>query len=144
MGLQHITEDGHMHWECHSGKCPPQSAHISHEQVEWIHAGHLALPPCPVCGSRMFVKTDFTEQELLPPIITRGTDLNGKEDAILSVTVLGAFNLTWIESHHEKHIINDVETEVLFIDDVFQHPMIARHLELERQLKAIGKTHQGA
>lgn len=140
MGLQHITEDGYMHWECHSGKCPPLKAHISHEQVAWAEPGLLALPPCPVCGSRMSVKTDFTEQELLPPIIQRGTDLNGKQDAVLSVTVQGASNLTWIESHYEKHFIRGVETEVLFIDDVFQHPMVARHLELARQVKAIGKT----
>lgn len=139
MGLQHITEDGNLHWDCHSGKCPPQQAHISHEQVEWMEDGDLVgLPQCE-CGTRTFIKTKFTEQELAEPIVTRGVHpITGKE-GILSVQVPGAPNLTWMNVHYEKWMVNGEETTIQIIDEVFQHPMVARHLELKRQLHAAGK-----
>ena len=141
MGLQQITEDGNLHWDCHNGHAG-QTAHISHEQVEWMEDGDLVgLPPCPQCGTRMFVKTRFTEQELLPPVIARGKHpVTGKEDAILEVQVPGAPNFTVIQWHFETHVVGSEETSVTVIDDVRPHPMPARHIELAQQLRALGKV----
>ena len=142
MGLQQITDDGTIQWDCHNGHAG-QMAHISHEQVEWMRDGDLVgLPPCPECGSRLFVKTKFTEQELLPPIIARGKHpITGKEDAILSVQVPGAPNFTDIRWHWEEHVVDGEELQVIqVIDDVLIHPMPARHIELEKQLRALGKV----
>jgi len=46
MGLQHITDDGNVHWDCPNGHAG-LTAHISHEQVEWMRdefSGSAALP----------------------------------------------------------------------------------------------------
>lgn len=61
--LRTLTDDGNMTYACHNG-CGVQSAHVS--QVK--QSGQLvALPPCPACGSRMFLKVAFTEEELRAP-----------------------------------------------------------------------------
>ena len=140
MGLQHITEDGNIHWDCHNGHTG-QTAHISHEHVEWMPDGDLVgLPPCPECGARMFIKTKFTDQELAEPVITRGIHPITKQETILSVHVPGAPNLTWMNVHYETWKVGDgQETTIQIIDEVFAHPMVARHLELKRQLHAAGK-----
>lgn len=80
MGLHHLDESGNLGWHCpHNpedrGACGAHNtAHISHDQVEWIgtpdipeHHHSIALPPCSGCGARTFLKVSFTEQELKAP-----------------------------------------------------------------------------
>lgn len=69
--LQTLTDDGHMTYACHNG-CGIQSAHVS--EMEWAafpgapeHMRLVALPPCPNCGARLFLKVSFTEEELRAP-----------------------------------------------------------------------------
>ena len=62
--IHNLNEDtGHIQWRCHHAKCAPLSAHISHPGIEWIEHNLVALPPCK-CGSRCFVRVNFTEEEL--------------------------------------------------------------------------------
>jgi hypothetical protein len=139
MGLQHITDDGTLHWDCPNGH-PGQSAHISHEQVEWMPSGGaVALPPCPECGFRWSIKTDYTEQELIKPVITRGIHPITGQETILSVHVRGATNFTWMNVHYETWKVGNEEVTIQIIDEVFVHPMVGRHLELKQQLLASGK-----
>lgn len=141
MGLQHITDDGELLWHCHTDDCPPLQEHISHDLVEWIEPGLVALPPCPGCGSRCFVRTQFTEAELRPPIITRNED-----GSIKSVEVRGAPNFTHISYEVHKHQVPHPEKPDMMIDafsllvtDVQPHPMIARHQKLHQLLHQHGK-----
>lgn len=136
-------------------------AHISHEQVQWTDATTVALPPCPDCGSQMFLNVAFAEQDLMPPVISR--DASGK---IIDVRHIGATNLTKIWEHIEKRMIVDEERRAVLkqhgfpdalieallppmvvyervIDRVEPHPAIARHQELVRQLQGIGKGPPG-
>lgn len=69
--LQTLTDDGHMTYACYSG-CGIQSAHVSEVHYAAFPGApehmHLAvLPPCPTCGSRVFLKIHFTEMELAAP-----------------------------------------------------------------------------
>ena len=130
--LHHITEDGHLHWKCHNKDCPPLTAHISHEQIQYTELDNtvVALPACE-CGARTFVKVDFAERDLLPPIIH--TDSRGR---IVQVEIPGAPNFTKIIDPYERDASG---RQVRVIDRVEQHPAIARHQELKRQLEAIGK-----
>lgn len=101
----------------------------------------IALPPCPQCGSRMFLKTQWSEQDLRPPVIHRGIlQTVPPREGIVKVEIPGAFNLTRIVDHLERYIVDGQEVSVRVIDAVEPHPAIARHQELARQLHAIGKT----
>ena len=183
--LHNIDEQGNLEYHCHRPDCEyhhcaglagqiecahhgtqhksatPLQTHISHEQVEWVDATTVQLPPCPACGSRMALRVGFTDAEIAPPIIER--DPSGK---ITKVVHVGAVNLTRIYDHAEKRVIMDearrqvlrqhgipealiealIPPVVYFervIDRVEPHPAIARHQELERQLTAIGKRPAG-
>lgn len=161
--LKTVTDDGHLEWECHNG-CPTLTAHISHEHVEWTDSGVVGLSPCPQCGSRHFLKMDFTEQELIEPIIERGTHPFTGQEIITSVDLQGGPpNFTMITEHVEKRMIVDenqvkrlvaagfpeaaarvlappIPVYTRVIDSVDRHPALALHQKLAGQLKAIGKT----
>ena len=94
--LQSFTEDGNLGWfcpHCHISNI----AHISHDAVGYPPGSNMvALPRCE-CGTQTFLKVDFTEQELAPPVIHY--DGNGK---ISHVDVPGAPNFTLIHCHMER------------------------------------------
>ncbi len=58
--LQTLTDDGNMTYACHNG-CGVQEAHVSQAER---NGKLIAMPPCPSCGAQMFLKADFTEEEL--------------------------------------------------------------------------------
>jgi hypothetical protein len=142
--LDDIKPDGTFQYRCMSEECATTTlfAHVSHETVQWGQDGDLVhLTPCPDCGMQMAVKTQWKPRDLLPALVTRGVDVyTGKEDAILSVMVPGSPNLTWIESHTEKRVIDGQSVEVLVIDAVYPHPAIARHRQLAQHMELQGKT----
>jgi hypothetical protein len=61
---------GHKGHETPQALPPGQSisVHVTHEQCQWISSNHIALPPCPGCGSHMTVRI-HSEEEKLPPRI---------------------------------------------------------------------------
>ena len=87
--LLELTNDGTATWTCPHCQTA-QDAHVSHPQMEWTPRQHLeallarglseaeaqaalstmsdmvALPPCD-CGTRTFLKTSFTAEELNAP-----------------------------------------------------------------------------
>lgn len=108
--------------------------HITHEHMEWMIDGDLVgLPPCQGagCTTRTFVKTHFSEEDLQEPIIQR--DEAGK---IINVIIRGAPNLWRIVSHLEKDESGQTKG---VIDTVVQHPAVAKHQELARQLLTAGR-----
>lgn len=122
MALHNITEDGMLHWRCHHKKCAPLQAHISHDQVEYVDHDLVALPPCD-CGSRCFVKVKFTEEELQAP--------NMVEYGMVPTEM------------ELPHAITGEPVKVLIpaLKPIGKNPFVTRHLELARQLDAIGKVH---
>lgn len=137
--LQEITDDGQLHWHCHRPDCPPMSAHISHDAVEWKR-GLVALPPC-ACGSRTFIKTQFDAKDLAPPIIEYNPD-----GSIKSVQIVGAPNLTVVEQELHRYLVPHPEKSgemipafALSIKSVQPHPAIARHQKLHTLLHQHGK-----
>jgi hypothetical protein len=146
MGLQHISDEGDLHWNCHND-CPPLKEHISHDQVEWIPSPTakdpplVALPPCPGCGSRTFLSVIFSEKDLTPPLIVRNAD-----GTITEVQVLGAPNFTQIEYDVRRYLVPHPEKPgeaiaafEVTIKDVRPHPMVARHQKLHQLLHQHGK-----
>jgi hypothetical protein len=70
--LEALTEEGHLLWTCH-GCQTRHTVHHSHEAVQVhhvtgrpLHHRVVGLPPCE-CGTRAFLKVDFTPQELAAP-----------------------------------------------------------------------------
>lgn len=77
--LDKLTEDNYLYWSCHDEDCARQMrAHIDDEAVCYHPAPRLVdgrreaqqkgsvivLPPCPECGSQMFLKADYTLRDL--------------------------------------------------------------------------------
>lgn len=65
MALQTLNDEGQMEWHCPCGQV--NTAHHSHEQVEYTGPHVVALPPCGNCGARMFLNAHFSEQDLRAP-----------------------------------------------------------------------------
>lgn len=70
--LEALTEEGHLLWTCH-GCQTRHTVHHSHEGIVMhhvtgrpVHHRVVGLPPCE-CGTRAFLKVDFTPQELAAP-----------------------------------------------------------------------------
>lgn len=59
--LHDFTDEGVAHWVCPHCSTGNQ-AHVSHEEMEAI-GNVVALPPC-ACGTRTFLKAQFTPDEL--------------------------------------------------------------------------------
>lgn len=138
--LQEILDDGTFHWTCHRPDCPPLSAHVSHESVEWKEPGLVALPPC-TCGSRTFIKTQFDAKDVAPPMIEYSPD-----GSIKSVQIVGAPNLTIVEQEVQRYLVPHPEKPgetipafALSIKSVQPHPAIARHQKLHTLLHQHGK-----
>lgn len=139
--LHHIDERGNFEWTCPHCTNKPRQEHISHEhvQVSEMDPSHVLLPPCP-CGSRTGVNVAFSEQDLLPPILHYGMLATvPPREGIVAVEIPGAPNFTRIVAHNERFVVDGQEMFVYIIDAVEQHPAIQHHLEMARQLQAIGK-----
>lgn len=175
--LNTIDDQGNITWDCHNPICryhhcagwddhcvcphhtqkiegTPLTAHISHDAIVYTGADIVALPPCPGCGSQTFVKVQFDDAHLLPPVIER--DEHGR---ITSVTVKGAPNFTVIKDHTERLLIQIDDLRALpdgtkliwkdgmayremttyVVDDAYMAPVVQRHQALHEQLQAIGK-----
>lgn len=139
--LEAITDEGQLHWNCHTDGCPPRACHLSHQAVEWVAPDLVALPFCPSCGSRTFIKTKFSAQELAPPLIER--EISG---TIRSVQLQGAANFTLIEHQVERHLVPHpdrpgelLEAFSFSITDIRPSPVVARHQKLHTLLHEHGK-----
>ncbi len=163
--LEHMTEDGTLHWRCHNAACDPMSAHISHPEVQHPPTPDggqdtrlVALPKCPSCGATTFLNIGFTPEHLAEPTIVR--DANGN---IASVTVNGPANLVCIEvedydtlvedAHmaHLKRVLDGLHLNVEIpgmyhpvqqrrIKSVQRPAWLAHHLKLREMMQAHGKT----
>jgi hypothetical protein len=140
MSLQHVTDDGHLTWHCHND-CPPIQEHISHEQVAWTEPGRVAFPPCPNCGARYSAVTEWTEEELTPPLVVRNAD-----GTIKQVEIRGAPNFTIIDYELQRSLVphpdkpgEALELFNLLIKDVRPNPVIALHQKLHQLLHQHGK-----
>lgn len=100
----------------------PITADHTHPQVQWVDTDLVALPPCPLCGSQMFLKVAFTAKELA------AANINVVEQAWQDVDVPDAAN--------PGHTIK--QRQLVTIRQ-YQHPAIAMHTALAAKMKANGK-----
>lgn len=123
--------------------CQTKNEHsTSHDQMEWMgDADLVGLPPCSGegCTTRTFAKTRFSEQELAAPTIHK--DDFGK---ITTVVYHNGIENLWPKITHweknPKYVPGGSEPPIIeIIDAVIQHPAIAKHQELARQLYALQK-----
>jgi hypothetical protein len=145
--LTNLTDDGQMTYHC--GKCKGETdTHINHPDVQValspgapLHHRTVQLPQCD-CGARTHLKVDFTEEELAPPIITRGMlPTNPPREGIVQVEIPGSPNFTMVTSHLESYLDATGEKVVIrVIDGVSQAPWVQHHLNLAKQLETIGKA----
>ncbi len=166
MGLHHITEDGMLFWHCHTPTCtyhncthplldcahhehlPREarpagdllSAHISHEAVQWTRYGDMiALPTC-ACGRQLFVRAVFSDEELAQ--LEKAVEI--REEYTMPVTDSRHEELRQMLAAHGIEIPGRVElVKQSRVVGTQPHPMLAHHLELARQLRAIGKLPPG-
>lgn len=147
------------------------TAHISDPGVQWVSPNDIALPPCPACGSRMtvhihddedlmppIVKRDEQTGEILQ---VTGPDHPNYHQSLWRVDAdvirkqvphpsLAHLSMGQIQEMQAGIKNKAPETPVdwmlsevttLRINGVTQHPAVARHRELARQLQAVGKVY---
>ena len=122
----------------------PLTAHVSHEDIAWVpstipdhpESTMIALPQCG-CGMQMFVKAVFSDEELAMPNITI-PEYEEYQESVLdkdNERLRLALAKHGIEIDQVVHIVKQRR-----VIGEHQHPMIARHQELARQLIAAGKV----
>jgi hypothetical protein len=116
----------------------PLTAHMSHEDVQWTRGGiMIALPECGCCGTQLFAKCVFTDEELAAPNLTipeyeeYQESVVDKDEERLRLALLKH----GIEIDQVVHIVKQRR-----VVGSHPHPMVARHQELARQLIAAGKV----
>jgi hypothetical protein len=114
----------------------PLTAHISHEDIAWTACGTMiALPQCG-CGTQMFIKAIFTDEELSAPnmIIPEYEEYQEQVVDKDNETLRLALAKHGIEIPQVVHLVKQRR-----VVGEHRHPMVARHQELARQLIAMGK-----
>ena len=122
MGL-HSIDQGTLYWKCHRPKpeCKTNTIHVSDEAVQWVSPTEVSLPSCPLCGESRTLKVVFDQEEMLADNLT-----------------------TYGMIPTEVEVAHPLTGEILkgyipALKPVGANPIHARHHELAKQLRAIGK-----
>ena len=116
-----------------------QSAHISHDAVQWSTCGTMVtLPICQAegCSTQLFCRVAWPEEELHMPNLTIPEYQEGQEHIIdpEREEIRAAFKAL---GHDFPQQIKIVKTKKII--GYHQHPMVTRHLKLAELMKANGK-----
>lgn len=155
MAIHQIDDQGNLTWLCpHWSEeadkpCGTQyQHHISHEAIQWHgHPGMkpehqtVSLPPCPACDAQTFLKVAFTAKELRAPNMWQVWNDWHQEQ------------LQALQDQHDQAEEN-APHKALLAGQIEQlqaakeaggyhlpsHAMAMRHVELAKQLVAMGKV----
>lgn len=125
MGLQSIDDFGNIRWLCPQGKkrgCPTHLANIK-DDIQWVDASCISLPPCSNCGSTMVLKVATDEER------KEAENANMQEYGMVPTQM------------EVPHAITGAMIPVMIpaLRAIGGNPWHARNDELSRQLQAVGK-----